>query len=219
MKPSLFAHPFASYCQKVLIALYENGTDFTYRQLGPEDPTAMSELESLWPLKKFPVLLDAGRTYIESSVIIEYLGIHHPGPSVLVPHDAANALEVRMLDRFFDNYIMTPMQRIVADFLRDSAERDPLGVREAHALLDSAYGWLNGAMEKRHWAAGEIFTMADCAAAPALFYADWVHEISAQYPKAREYRARLLARASVARTVDEARPFRHFFPPGAPNRD
>jgi glutathione S-transferase len=219
MKPSLFAHPFASYCQKVLIALYENGTDFTYRKIGPEDPTAMSELESLWPLKKFPVLLDEGRAYVESSVIIEYLAIRHPGPAVLVPRDAEKALEVRMLDRFFDNYVMTPMQRIVADFMRAGPERDPIGVREAHDLLETAYAWLNAAMEKRTWAAGEFFTLGDCAAAPSLFYADWVHEISAQYPRVREYRARLLARASIARTVDEGRPFRHFFPPGAPNRD
>src|ERR1700729_1768023 len=108
MKPSLFAHPFASYCQKVLIALYENGTDFTYRRFGPEDPTAMSELESLWPLKKFPLLLDAGRTYVESSVIIEHLGIRPPGPVKFIPADASAALEVRMLDRCFDNYVMTP---------------------------------------------------------------------------------------------------------------
>jgi glutathione S-transferase len=219
MKPSLFAHPFASYCQKVLIALYENGTDFTYRKIGPEDPTAMGELESLWSLKKFPVLLDEGRTYIESSVIIEYLGIRHPGPAVLVPIDPQEALEVRMMDRFFDNYVMTPMQRIVADFMRAAVERDPIGVREAHGLLESAYAWLDVTLEKRTWAAGETFSLGDCAAAPSLFYADWVHEISAQRPRVREYRARLLARPSVARTIEEARPFRQFFPPGAPNRD
>jgi glutathione S-transferase len=219
VKPSLFAHPFASYCQKVLIALYENGTDFTYRQIGPEDPTAMSELESLWPLKKFPVLLDKGRAYIESSVIIEYLSTAYRGPVVFLPNDSDQALEVRMLDRFFDNYVMTPMQKIVADFMRAGPERDSSGVREAHELLESAYGWLNGAMENKTWAAGEAFTMGDCAAAPSLFYADWVHEITAKHSRVREYRARLLARPSVARTVDEARPFRHFFPPGAPNRD
>ena len=219
MKPSLFAHPFSSYCQKVLIALYENGTDFTYRKIGPEDPAAMSELETLWPLKKFPVLLGEGSTYVESSIIIEYLGMRHPGPEALIPRDPEKALEVRMLDRFFDNYVMTPMQRIVADSLRADAERDPVGVREAHALLESAYEWLDGTMEKRTWAAGEAFTLGDCAAAPSLFYADWVHEITAQHPSVREYRARLLARPSVARTVDEGRPFRHFFPPGAPNRD
>ena len=219
MKPSLFAHPFSSYCQKVLIALYENGTDFTYRRIGPEDPTAMSELESLWPLKKFPVLLAEGRAYVESSVIIEYLSIHHPGRTILVPRDPDDALEVRMFDRFFDNYVMTPMQRIVADYMRADSARDPMGVREAHGLLESAYGWLNLALENRSWAAGGTFTLGDCAAAPSLFYADWVHEISEKHPRVRAYRARLLARPSIARTVDEARPYREFFPPGAPNRD
>jgi glutathione S-transferase len=219
MKPSLFAHPFASYCQKVLIALYENGTDFTYRKFGPEDPTAMSELAQLWPLKKFPVLLDEGQTYVESSVIIEHLAIRYPGAVELIPKDRQGALEVRMMDRFFDNYVMTPMQRIVADFMRATSDRDPLGVKEARSLLDSAYGWLNGVMTKRAWASGADFSLADCAAAPSLFYSDWVHEIRDEYPQVRAYRARLLARPSVARTVDEARPFRQFFPPGAPDRD
>jgi len=219
MKPSLFAHPFASYCQKVLIALYENGTDFTYRKFGPEDPTAMSELAQLWPLKKFPVLLDEGQTYVESSVIIEHLAIRYPGAVELIPKDRQGALEVRMMDRFFDNYVMTPMQRIVADFMRATSDRDPLGVKEARSLLDSAYGWLNGVMTKRAWASGADFSLADCAAAPSLFYSDWVHEIRDEYPQVRAYRARLLARPSVARTVDEGRPFRQFFPPGAPDRD
>jgi glutathione S-transferase len=219
MKPTLFAHPFASYCQKVLIALYENGTDFTYRKFGPEDPTAVSDLEALWPLKKFPVLHHEGRTYIESSVIIEYLGIRHPGAVKFIPGDTSAALEVRMMDRFFDNYVMTPMQKIVADSMRADGERDPIGVREARALLDAAYGWLNGVMKNRTWAAGEEFSLGDCAAAPSLFYSDWVHEIGGEHPKLREYRARLLARPSVARTVDEARPYRSLFPPGAPDRD
>lgn len=112
MKPSLYAHPFASYCQKVLVALYENDTPFSYRKLVPEDPSAMSELGKLWPLKKFPALLDDGRVFFESSVIIEYLAIRYPGRIRLIPADALRALEVRMLDRFFDNYVMTPMQRI-----------------------------------------------------------------------------------------------------------
>jgi glutathione S-transferase len=219
MKPSLFAHPFASYCQKVLIALYENGTDFTYRIIGPEDPTAMSDLESLWPLKKFPVFVDEGRVLVESSVIIEYLAIRHPGPVELIPQNPELALEIRFMDRFFDNYVMTPMQRIVADFIRAEEQRDPTGVREAHAQLETAYAWLNGVMGARTWAAGQAFTLSDCAAAPALFYADWVHEIGKQYPQLREYRARLLARPSVARSVDEARPYRSLFPPGAPDRD
>jgi glutathione S-transferase len=219
MQPSLYAHPFASYCQKVLIALYENGTPFTYRKIGPEDPTAMSELSALWPLKKFPVLLDAGQTYVESSVIIEHLVLRHPGAIQLIPEDPQAALEVRMMDRFFDNYVMTPMQRIVADFMRAASDRDPQGVNEARALLDSAYGWLNGVMASRNWSNGVDFSLGDCAAAPSLFYADWVHEIGEEFPHARKYRQRLLARPSVARTVDEGRPYRHFFPPGAPNRD
>jgi glutathione S-transferase len=202
-----------------LIALYENGTDFTYRMLGPEDPGAMSELTALWPLKKFPLLLDEGRPYVESSIIIEYLANRHPGPVVLIPKDLNGALEVRTMDRFFDNYVMTPMQRIVADFLRASNERDPLGVREARSTLDSAYGWLDGVMAKRTWACGSDFSLADCAAAPSLFYSDWVHEISEKFPHVRDFRRRLLARPSVARTVDEARPYRKLFPPGAPNRD
>jgi glutathione S-transferase len=219
MKPSLFAHPFASYCQKVLIALYENGTDFTYRKFGPEDPGAMTELAALWPLKKFPVLLDEGQTYVESSVIIEHLAIRYPGAVELIPKHRQGALEVRMMDRFFDNYVMTPMQRIVADFMRATSDRDPLGVKEARSLLDSAYGWLNGAITNRAWASGADFSLADCAAAPSLFYSDWVHEIRDEFPQVRAYRARLLARPSVARTIDEARPYRQFFPPGAPDRD
>lgn len=219
MKPSLFAHPFASYCQKVLIALYENGTDFIYRKIGPEDPGAMTELSELWPLKKFPVLLDQGRTFVESSIIIEHLAIQHPGAVQLIPKDAEAALEVRMLDRFFDNYVMTPMQRIVADYIRVASDRDPLGVKEARSLLDSAYGWLNGLMATRTWASGTNFSLADCAAAPSLFYSDWVHEVRGEFPHVRAYRRRLLARPSVARSIDEARPYRQFFPPGAPDRD
>jgi glutathione S-transferase len=219
MQPSLYAHPFASYCQKVLIALYENGTPFTYRKIGPEDPAAMSELAALWPLKKFPVLVDEGQTYAESSIIIEHLTIRHPGAVQLIPKDPQAALQVRMLDRFFDNYVMTPMQRIVADFMRPASDRDPLGVKDAHSLLDSAYGWLNGVMATRNWASGDDFNLADCAAAPSLFYSDWVHEVSDEFPHVRAYRRRLLARPSVARSVDEGRPYRQFFPPGAPNRD
>jgi glutathione S-transferase len=219
MKPMLYAHPFASYCQKVVIALYENDTPFSYRMLVPEDPSAMSELEELWPLKKFPVLLDDGHAVFESSIIIEYLAIRHPGHIRLLPADARAALEVRMMDRFFDNYIMAPMQRIVADFIRGKSDRDPISVAEACSALDSAYGWLNGVMEKRVWAAGEAFSMADCAAAPSLFYSDWVREISEKFAHLRAYRKRLLERPSVARTVEEARPYRNLFPPGAPDRD
>jgi glutathione S-transferase len=215
----LYAHPFSSYCQKVLIALYENGTPFTYRLLSQEDPAAAEELAAHWPLKRFPVLVDDGRAVLESSVIIEYLGLHHPGPVQLLPKDPKAALEIRTLDRFFDNYVMTPMQRIVSDFMRPLESRDPAGVADARALLERSYRWLDSHISGREWAGGDAFSMADCAAAPSLFYADWVHQIGADLPHARAYRARLLARPAVARAVDEARPYRHFFPPGAPDRD
>ena len=219
MKPVLYAHPFASYCWKVLVALYENHTAFTYRSLGPEDPQAATELEALWPLKKFPVLVDEGRPVIESSVIVEYLALRYPGPVCLIPADPQAALEVRFFDRYFDNYIMTPMTKIVTNQLRPEDRRDAYGVEEARAALDTAYRWLDGAMTRRTWAAGENFTLADCAAAPSLFYADWAHPIGESFPHVRNYRARLLARPSVVRVVDEARPFRQFFPLGAPDRD
>jgi glutathione S-transferase len=216
---ALYAHLFSSYCQKVLVALYESGASFEYRTLSPEAPENGAALARLWPLGRFPVLVDGGRALIESSVIIEYLDRRHPGPAPLIPHDPDAALEVRFLDRFFDNYIMTPMQRIVADFMRVPEKRDAQTVTDAQALLDKAYGWLDAHTAGRRWAAGDPFSMADCAAAPSLFYADWVHPIAETWTQARAYRARLLARPSFARAVDEARPYRALFPPGAPDRD
>jgi glutathione S-transferase len=187
--------------------------------LGPDDPSAMAELAALWPLKRFPVLVDAGRTVLEASIIIEHLGLRHPGPVRLIPHDTGAALDVRMMDRFFDNYIMTPQGRIVLDSIRAPADRDELGVAEARAMLDTAYAWLDNAMAGRQWAAGDAFSLADCAAAPALFYADWTHPIGAALENVHAYRRRLLERPSFARAVDEARPYRVLFPLGAPDRD
>jgi glutathione S-transferase len=212
----LYAHPFSSYCQKVLIALYENATPFEYRNL--EEPAAGAELQALWPLKRFPVLVDGVRTVLESSTIIEHLQLHHPGRTRLIP-DGDAGVEVRMLDRVFDNYVMTPMQRIVANQLRPEGDRDPYGVNEARGFLDRIYEWLDARVSGKAWAAGKEFTLADCAAAPSLFYADWAHEIPRAQANLRAYRARLLAHPSVARAVDEARPFRHYFPLGAPDRD
>jgi glutathione S-transferase len=219
MSLQLYAHPFSSYCQKVLIALYENETPFSYRLLDFDDPRAGEELAALWPLKRFPVLVDGRETIIESSVIIEHLALAHPGPARLLPGDATSALAVRMMDRFFDNYVMTPMQKIVFDHIREPQDRDPYGVAEARAMLDAAYQWLDARLAGREWACDGEFGMADCAAAPSLFYADWVHEIDVAFPNTRAYRARLLARPSFARAVEEGRPYRHFFPPGAPDRD
>ncbi|MHB8529604.1 MAG: glutathione S-transferase family protein [Caulobacteraceae bacterium] len=217
MPLKLYAHPFSSYCQKVLIALYENDTAFQFRML--EDVGAAAELAALWPLKRFPVLVDGERVLLEASIIIEHLDLHHPGRTRLIPRHADAALHVRMLDRFFDNYIMTPQSKIVTDRLRPEADRDPFGVGEARRTLDVAYRWLEKEMGGRPWAAGEEFSLADCAAAPALFYADWTHPIDLALTGIHAYRRRLLARPSFARAVDEARPYRAYFPLGAPDRD
>lgn len=216
MSLTLYGHPFSSFHQKVLIALYENGTPFTVRVL--EDEAAWSEFAALWPLKKMPGLVDDGRLIAESSVIIEHLDLYHPGPVPMIPKEAKAAIEVRFMDRFFDNYVMTPTQRIVADFIRPPEKRDATTVTEGKALLDAAYRWLEARLEGSKWAAG-AFGLADCAAAPALFYADWVHPIAETCPTLRAYRARLLDRPSFARAVEEARPYRRLFPPGAPDRD
>jgi glutathione S-transferase len=219
MTLKLYAHPFSSYCQKVLIALYENDTPFEFRMLAPDDRQAAAELEALWPMKKFPVLVDGGRTVIETSIIIEHLQLHHPGPVRLVPEERNAALDVRFMDRFFDNYISTPQQKLVFDRIREPGKRDPHGVAEARTMLETAYRWLDDAMQGRKWAAGDDFSLADCAAAPALFYADWSHPIDPAFTNVRAYRRRLLARPSFARAVDEARPYRPLFPLGAPDRD
>ena len=216
---TLFAHPFSSYCQKALVALYENGTPFTLRLLERADPATFAEFAALWPLKRFPLLVDEGRPIAEATIIIEHLGLHHPGPVRLIPDDPAAALEVRFVDRFFDNYVQTPQQRIIFDAIREEGERDGKGVADARAMLDTAYGWLEQRLAGREWAAGERFSLADCAAAPALFYADWTHPIGAAFPNVRAYRSRLNARPSFARAIDEARPYRPLFPLGAPDRD
>jgi glutathione S-transferase len=218
MSLTLYAHPFSSYCQKVLIALYENATPFSVREVNFQDAEGMREFAALWPMKRMPVLVDDGRPVMESSVIIEHLGAFHPGPVRLLPADPKTALDVRFLDRFFDNYVMTPMGRIVFDRMRPAEASHAQTVTESRALLDTAYAWLDARMAGREWAAGD-FSLADCAAAPSLFYADWVHPIGEAYPNARAYRQRLLARPSFKRAVDEARPYRHFFPGGAPDRD
>lgn len=217
MSLTLYAHPFSSYSQKALIALYENALPFRFRLL--EDAQSVAELAALWPLKRFPVLVDGERTVMEASIIIEHLQLFHPGPVRLIPEDPREALEVRSLDRFFDNYVSTPQQKVVFDSIRPEKDRDPYGVAEARAMLETAYGWLDRLMAKREWAAGAHFTLADCGAGPFLFYADWTHEIAPRFANVRAYRQRLLARPSFARAVDEARPYRRYFPLGAPDRD
>jgi len=219
MTVELYGHPFASYVWKPLIALYERDVAFTFRMVDPGHPDNQALVAELSPAGQFPVLIDGARRIIESNAVIEYLDLGHGHGAPMVPADRQEALEARMLADVFDDYVHTPMQKIVGDALRPEAERDGRGVADARAMLMRSYGWLDRKLEGLEWAACERFTLADCAAAPALFYADWVQPIPAELTRLAGYRARLLARPSVARVVDEARPYRRFFPLGAPKRD
>lgn len=208
----LYGHPFSSYTWKALIALYETGTPFEFRNV--EDPDNQAALVANWPVGKFPLLIDDGVPIMESSIIVE-----HVAPA-LIPSHRASAEEVRMLDRVFDNAVMTPMQAIVAEHLPFITNApDQARIDRARAALETVYPWLDQRLASRQWAAGDDFTLADCAGAPSLFYADWVHPIPEQFATLKSYRSRVLDRPSVARIVDEARPYRHLFPLGAPDRD
>ncbi len=215
----LFGHPFSSYTWKAEIALYENDTPFEFRKVAPEHPENGAELSRRSAVGKFPLLVEGETAVFEATAIIEYLEAVHPGPSALIPANPHAAVEVRMMDRVFDNYVMNVMAVVVGNALRPEEHRDPYGVERALADLDRIYAWLDGKLAGRVWACGADFTLADCAAAPALFYADWAHPIADKHDMLKSYRARLLARASVARCVDEARPYRAYFPLGAPDRD
>ena len=217
---ALYGHPFSSYTQKVLTALYENGTPFELRNLDPAAPgNHAPEWLRRWPLAKFPLLVDGDHTVVESSIVIEHLQMAQPGPVQLIPADPAAALQVRFMDRFFDLHVMAPVQHAVNAALTGDPAKRVDGVAWAADKLEKANSWLEGEWARRTWAAGDGFTMADCAAAPALFYADWTHPIAASYPLLRAYRARLLARPSFAQAVEAGRPYRHYFPLGAPDRD
>jgi glutathione S-transferase len=211
----LFGHPFSSYTWKALIPLYDTNTPFAFRDIsGDKYPENEAAFLDYWPVGKFPLLVDDGEPIMESSVIVEYVA-----PS-FVPADPDAAREVRMLDRIFDNHVMTPGQAIVAEHLPFITETPDEGrIARAKAALDKVYPWLDARLAGREWAAGDEFTLADCAGAPSLFYADWLHPIPEEFGTLRDYRKRVLARPSVARVVDEARPYRHLFPLGAPDRD
>jgi glutathione S-transferase len=219
MSLALYGHPFSSYTQKVLVALYENDTPFEFRCIGPDTPQHVDEWMRRWPLRKFPLLLDGERDVVESSIIIQYLQLAQPGPVRLLPEDPMTALDVRFLDRFFDLHVADASQIAVDSALGRLPVKPEEGLAIASERLERAYSWLEARLAEKTWAAGADFTMADCAAAPFLFYADWVHRISDAHPALRAYRARLLARPSFARAVEEARPFRSYFPLGAPDRD
>jgi glutathione S-transferase len=211
---TLYFHPLSSFCHKVLIALYENGTPFVPQIVDPTDEAARNELLALWPVGKIPVLRDdrLDRTLPETSIIIEHLDRRYPGAHPLLPKDADERLEARLWDRVYDLYVHAPMQRIVADHLRPAGEQDPRGVTEAKAALDLAYGMIERRMAARSWAAGEDFGMADCAAAPALFYAGILVPFPKTHAALAAYFERLLARPSFARVLEEARPYFHLFP-------
>lgn len=217
MPLALYGHPFSSYTQKALIALWETGTEFEFRNLEEGDHGAV--WAGLWPMSKMPVLVDGERTVVETSIIIEYLGIAHPRAVALIPADPMAALDVRFMDRVFDLHVMDAMQIAVDSKLGKIPLAPEEGLKLAKERLERIYDWLEGHLAGKTWATGEAFTMADCGAAPFLFYADWVHRMPTRYANLRAYRARLLARPSVARAVDGGRPYRHYFPLGAPDRD
>jgi glutathione S-transferase len=215
----LYYHPFSSYSQKAVIAFDEYAISFEPRSLDGPDSPALRELAALWPMERFPVLVDGEHTVLEASCIVEYIGLRVPPARRLIPEDPLLALEVRMLDRVFDNYVSTPQQKVVFDALRPQDQRDAHGVDEARRTLETAYAWLDTRMAGRTWAVDERFSLADCAAAPFLFYAHWTHPIAPQHSHLLSYRRRLLQRPSFARAVDAARPYRTYFPLGVPAED
>jgi glutathione S-transferase len=214
MSLKLYFHPLSSFCHKALIALYENDTPFEPHVLDPADGNSRAAFQRIWPIGKFPVLRDEAkdRTIPESSMIIEYLAQHYPGRTPLVPSDADLAVQTRMRDRFYDLYVNVPMQKIVTDRLRPPGRNDPHGVDEARLLLQTACRLLDAEMATRTWAVGEAFTMADCAAAPALFYSDTLAPFAGTCDHLASYLDRLTTRPSVARVLEEAQPYFALFP-------
>ena len=213
MPLSLYFHPLSSHCHKVLIALYELAVPFEPRVLNLGDPKERADFLALWPTGKMPLLLDGSQVVPETTVIIEYLTQHHaPAGQTLLPANAQAALEVRLMDRLVDLYVMHPMQAIVGDRLRAEADRDPVTVAQARATLSMAYGLLEQRLGDRAWIAGPDFSLADCTAAPSLFYASTLVPFAPEQRRLAAYFERLLARASVARVIDEARPSFQYYP-------
>ena len=211
---TLYLHPLSSYCWKTLIAFHENGTPFQPLIVDLGNEAERAALAKLWPFAKFPVLRDEARdrTVPESSIIIEYLDRHYPGATPLLPADAEQARETRLRDRFYDLHVHGHMQKIVGDRLRQEGQHDPVGVEQARAQLRIAYGMIEQDMASRSWAMGEAFSMADCAAAPALYYANRVQPLGQSYPNASAYLHRLSQRTSFARVLREAQPYFSMFP-------
>jgi glutathione S-transferase len=209
MSLKLYFHPLSSFCQKALVALYENDTPFEPVIVDLFDAKSSAALKAIWPIGRFPVLRDEAndRTVPESSIIIEYLHQHYPGRTPLVPADADLARQMRLQDRFYDLYVNVPMQKVVTDKLRPPGKNDPHGVEAARALLHTACGMIEREMAAKTWAMGDAFSIADCAAAPALFYANMVTPLGDTYPNASAYLGRLMERPSFARAIKEAQPY------------
>jgi glutathione S-transferase len=214
---ALYGHPFSSYTWKAEIALIASGVAYEFRMVDPNHAENSAFVQEASPLGKFPVLLDGDRKVFESTSIIEYIAYQYGGHTQLLPGHAGAAIRMRMIDRVFDNYVMTPMNTVVVEHIRSSDAPDPARLEEARGTLRRSYAWLE------NWLAGypvtSHITLVECAAAPSLFYADWVEPIGDDNPRLKAWRAHLLALPAVAQVVDAARPYRHFFPPGAPDRD
>ncbi|MDR9771455.1 glutathione S-transferase family protein [Rhizobium hidalgonense] len=209
-----YGHPLASFCHKVLIALYENGTPFENRLVDLSDEASRADLFRFWPVGKMPLLRDEARdsTVPETSIIIEYLDHYYPGPVSLLPLEIDRALQVRLWDRFFDHYVQAPMQTIVSNRRRPEGKEDETEVAACKTTLATAYAMIEKQLSESSWISGEAFNMADCAAAPALFYAETLVPFLEEQPKLRAYYDRLLARPSFARALEEARPYFKFYP-------
>ena len=214
MSLKLYFHPLSSFCQKALVALYENETPFERHIVDLREETSRVAFLKIWPIGKFPVLRDEARDRLvpESSIIIEYLARHYPGKIPLVPADPDAARQMRLRDRFFDLYVNVPMQKIVADKLRPAEKNDPYGVEQAKALLQTSLGVIDQDMAAKTWAMGDAFSMADCAAAPSLFYANLVMPFADSHKNVAGYLNRLTQRPSFARAIEEARPYFNLIP-------
>ncbi|MFM5917470.1 MAG: glutathione S-transferase family protein [Novosphingobium sp.] len=214
---ALYGHLFSSYTWKALIALYANGTHFEFRPLDQDHPDNGAFVAAASPLGLFPVLVDGDEVVTEATSIIEHLQLRHPGPAPLLPSDPADAIHTRMIDRMFDNYVMGIMQQAVLEAIRTQGKPSREVLDHVAAKLERSYAWLDQWLDS-YPLSGDI-TLIECAAAPSLFYADWVHPIPKRFDRLRAYRAHLLALPPVKRCVDDARQFRHYFPLGAPDRD
>lgn len=214
MPLTLYYHPLSSFCMKVLIALYENETPFTPHLVDLMDENAAANLKKMWPIGKFPVLRDEIRdaTVPETSIIIEFLQLHYPGPVQLIPQDGARALQMRLRDRVFDLYLNMQMQKVVGDRLRPAGQKDPQGVADARNTLETTCSLVDTYINGKTWIMGDDFTMADCAAAPALFYTDKVMPLAENHRNAAAYLDRLMQRPSFARVLEEAEPYFSLFP-------